>query len=76
MFEILHEVDLAPIMKYEGFMLYTLDRILRHNTSDVMKIFKALFQIEKNISNILLSTGSIFKFIYQVYDLLLKNLKI
>ena len=29
-FEIFHEIDFAPILKYEAYILNCLDRILRH----------------------------------------------
>lgn len=64
-FEVINQIDMGPIIKYEGFLLHNFDRALRHNSTNFMTLINLLFMMEKNISNLMLCKGSIFKFVFQ-----------
>ncbi|KAL4429432.1 hypothetical protein ABPG74_021019 [Tetrahymena malaccensis] len=64
-FNAFHEVKISPILKYESYIIYNLQRILRHKTLDCIFFFNVLKNFEKNLSNILLRKGSLVKFIFQ-----------
>ncbi|KAL4467991.1 hypothetical protein ABPG72_015861 [Tetrahymena utriculariae] len=64
-FNAFHEVKISPILKYESYIIYNLQRILRHKTLDCLFFFNVLKNFEKNLSNILLRKGSLVKFVFQ-----------
>ncbi|EAR82678.2 cation channel family transporter (macronuclear) [Tetrahymena thermophila SB210] len=64
-FNAFHEVKISPILKYESYIIYNLQRILRHKTLDCLFFFNVLINFEKNLSNILLRKGSLVKFVFQ-----------
>jgi hypothetical protein len=65
LFEKTNEVDLNPIIRYEGHILHNLDKMLRYNDSDFGSFIKILYMIENSVSNVLLYKGSVFKFLFK-----------
>ncbi|EGR34851.1 hypothetical protein IMG5_000790 [Ichthyophthirius multifiliis] len=64
-FNVFHNVNVSPILRYEGFLLYNLSKLLRHKTIPNQVFFKLILSIEKSVSDVIFQKGSFMKFIFQ-----------
>lgn len=64
-FNIFHQVEVQPILRFESHLLYNFERALRYRSFDSDMLIQMILYLEQQISNTILNKGSICKFIFQ-----------
>lgn len=62
----INKLTLEPLLRCEATLTYSLRNILRYPQIDMTEFFEMLTHIEDQISNKLLQSGSLFKFVYKL----------